>query len=525
MTTRDMEVTTKYQSISSEKTNFHDMESKTLQATIVPSRGRVTGRLMLAVLYAVMGSLCFGYNTGVINVPEKNIKDFVNKTDWDRSGSPASSDRVTCLYALIVAIFAVGGCVGGILAGAWSNFFGRKHGMAISAVVGVVGAALMYFSKQAAAYEMIIVGRLVIGFSSGLYTGLTPMYLSEVSSLHIRGALGVLHQLGVVCGILLSQILGFPEILGTDDYWEILLGLTIVPCVVQLLLLPVCPESPRFLLIAKEQEEEARRVLRMLRGTDVIDDDIQEMKAEACHTASEPKIRLQDFVSKKSLRTPLIISIVMQLSQQLSGINGIFYYSSSLFKGAGLEEDTAIHATSGVGAVMVSMTLVTIPLMDRLGRRTLHMVGLGGMFLFSILITLTLALKDEVEGFKIGSIVVSLIFVVFFALGPGSIPWLIVAELFAQGPRSVAISVSVLVNWVANFIVGYSFPFIQKGLGDYTFLPFTVFLLLFAIFTFVYLPETKGRTIEDITMVWRAKEDKSAPPFKEDENKAAASRL
>ncbi|XP_059144226.1 solute carrier family 2, facilitated glucose transporter member 3-like isoform X2 [Physella acuta] len=377
--------------------------------------------------------------------------------------------------------------------------------MLLNTMTGVCAAALMYFSYLAEAYEMIIVGRFVVGINCGLYTGLTPMYLSEISTPNIRGALGVLHQLGVTVGILLSQILGFPELLGNMEYWNLLLGLTVLPCVLQLAVLPFCPESPRFLLIAKSQEEEAKEALEALHGNGQVLDEIDEMKKEASAQSQEEKVTIISLLTRPAFRVPVVISIVMQLSQQLCGINGIFYYSASLFKDAGLAPDTATHATSGVGVVMVVMTIITIPLMDRAGRRTLHLIGLSGMLFFSVLITVTLALRGSVSWFNAGSIVVSLLYVVFFAVGPGSIPWLIVSELFSQGPRSAAMSVSVLVNWISNFLVGYTFPFMQGALGNYTFLPFTGLLVLFWLFTFFYVPETKNKTIKEITAQWEKK--------------------
>ncbi|XP_067653601.1 solute carrier family 2, facilitated glucose transporter member 1-like [Haliotis asinina] len=473
-----------------------------------PRPGKLTPRLLLAICGAAMGSLQFGYNTGVINAPEARVKEFMNATSIARDGHEMDVDTQTNLFAVLVAAFAIGGAVGGLLAGLWADFFGRKKGSLINAVIGIGAAALLYFGRMAASYEMIIVGRLVVGLNCGLYTALAPIYLSEIASVNIRGALGVLHQLFVVSGLLISQILGFPEIFGNNQSWHVLLGVTALPCVLQLVMMPFCPETPRYLLITKGKEQDARKVLESLRGSADVEAEIAEMKKEVEQAKSDTKISAMMFVQERSLRMPLIISIVMHLSQQLSGINVIFYYSGNLFKGAGLDESTATHATSGVGAIMVVMTLVTIPLMDRVGRRTLHLIGLGGMAVSSILITVCLSLLDRVQWFNGTSVAMALMFVVFFALGPGSIPWLIVAELFSQGPRSSAISVSVLVNWVANFCVGYGFPHMQKGLLSYSFLPFTVLLVLFWIFVFMFLPETKGRTIEEISSIWRKEGDK-----------------
>lgn len=462
----------------------------------------VTFRLCLAVFSAIMGSVEFGYNTGVINAPETDIKKFMNVTHFYRTAESMSTTTITSLYALIVAIFAVGGMMGGLAAGWWANFFGRKFGMILNNIIGIAACVLMYLSRTAEAYEMIIAGRLLVGISCGLFTGLTPMYLSEISSANIRGALGTLHQLGTVTGLLMSQVLGFPEILGNAEYWHLLLGLGVVPCVIQLFTMPLCPESPRFLLLTKNRDKQARKALQVLRGTEDVNQDLLEMKAESNAGNKEDSLSIIDLFRTSSLRMPLLISVVMQLSQQLSGINAIFYYSFNLFKHAGLDKTAAAHATSGVGGTMIVMTIITIPLMDRIGRRTLHLVGLGGMFIFSILITLSLSLTYLAEWLKIANIVVSLLYVVFFAVGPGSIPWLIVSELFSQGPRPAAMSISVVVNWVANFAVGYCFPYMQSGLGDYSFLPFTAMLGFFFLFTVKFVPETKNRSIDDITSTW-----------------------
>ncbi|KAH9509590.1 Solute carrier 2, facilitated glucose transporter member 1 [Bulinus truncatus] len=441
-----------------------------------PMSVRITGKLCLAVVGAVLGSFQFGFNTGVINAPEESIKDFLNATDYHRTGSFMSQNSITNMFAVIVSMFAVGGCLGGILAGWWAEKFGRKFGFLLNAVPGIIGSILMYFSVLAKSYEMVIVGRLVIGFNCGLYTGLTPLYLSEISTPDIRGALGVLHQFR---------------------------GLAIFPCLFQLVVLPFCPESPRYLLISKQKEDEAKSALVYLQGTSEVDSDVHEMKQEARAQSQEEKVNIVKLLTSSAFRRPLIISVVMQLSQQLSGINGVFYYSANLFKSSGLSPRTATHATSGVGGVMVVMTFVTIFLMDRAGRRTLHLIGLAGMFVFSILMTITLALRDEVEWFTGASIAVSLLYVVFFAVGPGSVPWLIVAELFSQGPRSAAMSISVLINWMSNFLVGYSFPHLKDALNDFTFLPFTGLLLLFWIFTFLFVPETKNKTFEQVTALWK----------------------
>ncbi|XP_048488692.1 glucose transporter type 1 isoform X4 [Plutella xylostella] len=459
--------------------------------------------LSYAILAAVLGMLQFGYNTGVINAPGRNIENFMKDVYKDRYGKDIQEDSVNKLYSIAVSIFAIGGMLGGFSGGMIANRFGRKGGLLLNNILGISGASLMGFTKISHCYEMLFFGRFIIGVNCGLNTSLVPMYISEIAPLNLRGGLGTVNQLAVTVGLLLSQVLGIEQILGTDEGWPILLGLAICPAILQLLLLPACPESPRYLLITRQWEEEARRALRRLRASNQVEEDIEEMRAEERAQQAEASISMRELLCSPTLRAPLLIGVVMQLSQQLSGINAVFYYSTSLFTSSGLTDESAKFATMGIGAIMVGMTLVSLPLMDRTGRRTLHLYGLGGMFIFSIFITISFLIKEMIDWMSYLSVVSTLSFVVFFAVGPGSIPWLITAELFSQGPRPSAMAIAVLVNWMANFVVGIGFPSMKALLENYTFLPFSVFLAIFWIFTYKKVPETKNKTFEEILALFR----------------------
>ncbi|KAK8728198.1 hypothetical protein OTU49_009164, partial [Cherax quadricarinatus] len=161
------------------------------------------------------------------------------------------------LWSIAVSIFAIGGMIGGFCGGSVGNKFGRKKGLLLNNLLGVGGACLMAFSQVSYSYEMLILGRLVIGINCGLNTSLVPMYISEIAPLNLRGGLGTVNQLAVTVGLLLSQILGIEQLLGNSSAWPILLGLAIVPAIMQMVLLPVCPESPRYLLMSRQMEDEA----------------------------------------------------------------------------------------------------------------------------------------------------------------------------------------------------------------------------------------------------------------------------
>ncbi|KAM3922579.1 solute carrier family 2, facilitated glucose transporter member 1 isoform 2-T2 [Leptodactylus fuscus] len=478
------------------------------------SGGKMTLRLMVAVSVAVLGSLQFGYNTGVINAPQKVIEKFYNETWISRYGEVIPDASLTSLWSLSVAIFSVGGMIGSFSVGLFVNRFGRRNSMLMANILAFIAAIFMGFSKMASSFEMLIIGRFIIGLYCGLTTGFVPMYVGEVAPTSLRGALGTLHQLGVVVGILIAQIFGLEPIMGNDNLWPLLLGCIFVPALVQSAALPFCPESPRFLLINRNEEDKAKSVLKKLRGTTDVTTDLQEMKEESRQMMREKKVTILELFRSPLYRQPILIAIVLQLSQQLSGINAVFYYSTMIFEKAKVQQP--IYATIGAGIVNTAFTVVSLFVVERAGRRTLHLIGLGGMAACAILMTVALILLDTVSEMSYLSIVAIFGFVAFFEIGPGPIPWFIVAELFSQGPRPAAIAVAGLSNWTSNFIVGMCFQYVEKLCGPYVFIIFTVLLIIFFIFTFFKVPETKGRTFDEIASDFRqggeANTDKHTSP-------------
>ncbi|XP_061524807.1 solute carrier family 2, facilitated glucose transporter member 4-like isoform X1 [Phycodurus eques] len=456
----------------------------------------VTGTLALSVFTAVLGSLEFGYNIGVINAPQKIIEEDYNSTWAHRHGQAIPAGTLTSLWSLSVAIFSIGGMLSSSCVGFVSEWLGRRKALLINNLLAFVGGGLMGLSKLCRSFEMMILGRCVIGAYCGLASGLTPMYVGEIAPTGLRGALGTLHQLAIVTGILLAQILGLQQLLGGEELWPVLMGLTVVPTVLQMALLPFCPESPRFLFIVRCQEHQAKRGLRRLTGRQDVGDLLAEMKEEKRRMDMERKVSILELFRSPVHRQPLVISILLQLSQQLSGINAIFYYSTSIFTKAGVQ--SPVYATVGAGIVNCAFTVVSLFLVERMGRRTLHMLGLGGMCVCAVLMTVALSLLDTVPAMSYVSMLSIFGFVAFFEVGPGPIPWFFVAELFSQGPRPAAMAVAGCSNWTANFVVGMGFQYVAELCGPYVFLIFAVLLLFFLIFTFFRVPETRGKTFDQI---------------------------
>uniref|UniRef100_A0A8C1LUM8 Solute carrier family 2 member 1a n=1 Tax=Cyprinus carpio TaxID=7962 RepID=A0A8C1LUM8_CYPCA len=461
----------------------------------------------MAVGTAVIGSLQFGYNTGVINAPQKIIETFYNETWHKRYSEYMLSTTLTTLWSVSVAIFSVGGIFGSFSVGLFVNRFGRRNSMLIVNVLAFIAAALMGFSKLAESWEMLIIGRFIVGLYSGLSTGFVPMYVGEIAPTSLRGALGTLHQLGIVIGILIAQIFGMKEIMGTPTMWPFLFGFTFIPALLQCALLPFCPESPRYLLINQNEEAKAKTgeflILKLRCFLGFLQ---SEMREESRQMMREKKVTIPELFRSSLYRQPIFIAIMLQLSQQLSGINAVFYFSTGIFEKAGVSEP--VYATIGTGVVNTAFTVVSLFIVERVGRRSLHLIGLMGMAVSSVLMTIAMALLDQVKWMSYVSIIAIFSFVAFFEIGPGPIPWFIVAELFSQGPRPSAIAVAGFSNWFANFLVGMCFQYVEELTGPYVFIIFTIFLLIFFVFTYFKVPETKGRTFEEISASFRSGAEK-----------------
>ncbi|XP_034396792.1 solute carrier family 2, facilitated glucose transporter member 1-like [Cyclopterus lumpus] len=255
----------------------------------------------------------------------------------------------------------------------------------------------------------------------------------------------------IVVGILIAQVFGMEAIMGNDDLWPLLLGVTFFPAMIQCILLPLCPKSHRFLLINREQDQRRMSVLKKLRGTTEVSSDMQEMKEESRQMMREKTVTILELFRSPLYRQPLLIAVVLQLYQQCLHLDLVFYYSTRIFEKAGVEQP--VYATIGAGVVNTAFTVVSVStfVVEHAGRRSLHLLGLLGMAGSAVLMTIALALLDQLKWMLYLSIVAIFSFVAFFEMGRGPIPWFIVAELFSQGPRPSAFAVAGFSNWTANF--------------------------------------------------------------------------
>uniref|UniRef100_A0A8C4N628 Solute carrier family 2, facilitated glucose transporter member 5 n=1 Tax=Eptatretus burgeri TaxID=7764 RepID=A0A8C4N628_EPTBU len=394
---------------------------------------KVTGCLVFSCVGAAIGSFQFGYNIGVINAPQRIIEDFYNETWIQRYEEPISQDTLLTLWSLSVAIFPVGGMLGSFAVNPLASHLGRRNGMWVNTIFAVLAGILMGFSKTASSLEILIAGRFFIGLHCGLVTGLVPLYLGEISPTSFRGSIGSIHQVSAVVGIFVAQILSLELLMGSEKMWPLLLGFTAFPSLLQVFLMYFCVKSPRFLLINLSKKNETKKVLVHLRGTADVDTEMKEMLKEQHALQEEKPVSILNLICMPSLRQPLIISLVIHASQMLSGINAVFYYSTAIFLKAEIQEP--VYATIGVGLVNFIFVILSLFLVERVGRKVLLFIGLSGMSLCSIFIVVSLLLLELI--------------------------------------------------------------------GPYVFIIFAVLLLLFSIFTYHKLPETKGRSFNEISASFR----------------------
>ncbi|KAM7404588.1 hypothetical protein PAMP_011925 [Pampus punctatissimus] len=435
----------------------------------VEKKGRLTAVLALATLISAFGSsFQYGYNVAVINSPSPFMQQFYNATYLERYGRPMEENVQTLLWSLSVSMYPLGGFFGSLMVAPLVNKLGRKGTLLFNNIFSIVPAVMMGVSEIAKSYEIIIAARFIVGICAGLSSNVVPMYLGELSPKNLRGAIGIIPQLFITIGILGAQVLGIRHILGNSTGWPLMLGLTGIPALIELLLLPFFPESPRYMLIQRGDEDAAKKALQRLRGWEDVDGELSEMRLEDQSERAEGRLSVLSLLSQRSLRWQLISIIIMNMGQQLSGVNAIYYYADSIYATAGVKQNDIQYVTVGTGAVNVFMTIAA----------------------------------ESVTWMPYVSIACVIIYVTGHAIGPSPIPYVVTTEMFRQSARPAAFMVAGSVHWLSNFTVGLIFPFLERGLGSYSFIIFSFICLATLIYIWLVVPETKSKTFLEICQMF-----------------------
>ncbi|XP_037129622.1 solute carrier family 2, facilitated glucose transporter member 5-like isoform X2 [Syngnathus acus] len=328
------------------------------------------------------------------------------------------------------------------------------------------------------------------------------MYLGELAPKNLRGAIGIVPQLFITIGILCAQVLGIRNLLGNSKGWTLLLGITGIPAVIELILLPFFPESPRYTLIQKGDEATAKKALQRLRGMDDVTAELSEMCLEDQSERVEGRLSVLSLLGQRSLRWQMVSIIVMNMGQQLSGVNAIYYYADSIYASAGVTKNDIQYVTVGTGAVNVFMTIAAVFIVEASGRRLLLLCGFGICCGACILLTVALTFQESVTWMPYVSITCVIIYISGHAIGPSPIPYVVTTEMFRQSARPAAFMVAGSVHWLSNFTVGLLFPFMERGLGPYSFVIFSFICLATLIYIWLVVPETKNKTFLEICQMF-----------------------
>jgi sugar porter (SP) family MFS transporter len=338
---------------------------------------------------------------------------------------------------------------------------------------------------------VLIVARFVLGISVGTASFVSPMYIGELAPKKIRGGLVSFNQLMITSGILVAYIVDF-ALKDVSNNWRWMLGLGAIPGVALAVGMFLMPESPRW-LVEHEREDDARDVLARAREEDEIDDEIEEIRDVAQESA-----RVRDLLGK-AVRPMLVVGLGLAIFQQLVGINTVIYFAPTIFQLAGVSTSAAIGQTVFIGVTNVVFTIVAVLLLDKLGRRVFLLIGTAGLTIALVALGLFFqvpSLKANAGWLALASLI---LYIASFAVGLGPVFWLMIAEIFPLKIRSAAMSVCTVTNWGFNFLV--SFTFLQlistAGKGG-TFFIYAGLGVLALIFFAWMVPETKGRSLEEI---------------------------
>jgi SP family galactose:H+ symporter-like MFS transporter len=442
--------------------------------------GRQRRFVRVAAAITATGGLLFGYDTGVISGALLFItKDF----------APLSS----FLQGVIVSVLLVGAVTGAIAGGPLSDRLGRRPVVLLAAIIFAVGAIAAALAPNVL---ILIFARFILGLGVGLASLIVPLYIAEIAPPDTRGALVSLNQLMITIGILLSYIVGvaFTPIEG----WRYMFAVAVIPALILGIGMFTLPESPRW-LVKNGKLDKARSVLLLSRVEAGVETEMQQMEEIERIERQQAQVGYKELLAPW-IRPALIVGVGLAIFQQITGINTVIYYAPTILEKVGFSAGGAIAATAlGVGAVNVGFTILAVYIVDRVGRRPLLLIGLIGMIVSLGLLGVVFSLGATSGAAGLLATVCLALYIASFAISLGPIFWLMISEIYPLNMRGSAMSIAALCNWGSNFIVALIFPVLLATFGGAgSFWLFAALGIVAWIFVYFMVPETKGRTLEEI---------------------------
>ncbi len=448
---------------------------------------------------AVLGGLLFGYDTAVISGAEKALEaffsqstDFIYSKGWH--GITASSALIGCV---------IGGAISGLLAPRW----GRRNSLIFASLLFFLSAIgswrpeMLFFEYGKPSFQLLLTFnayRVLGGIGVGLASAICPMYIAEVAPANVRGRLVSVNQFAIIFGMLVvyfvnylirMNLTGNIEVAMMEIGWRRMFLGEAFPAATFGLLLLMVPKTPRYLVMSGS-ETKALHVLTKINGVSVAKTILEEIK----ETVVEKREKLFSYGV-----TVVIIGILLSFFQQAVGINVVLYYAPRIFENLGASGDVSMRQTVVMGVVNIIFTLVAIFTVDKFGRKPLLVIGSIGMMVGMA----ALSVLSFMDVIGVAALVFIIIYTASFMMSWGPITWVLISEIFPNTIRGQAVAIAVAAQWISNFVVSSTFPSLSEWSTGGAYLIYAVFSLLSAVFVLKMVPETKGKTLEDMSRLWR----------------------
>ncbi|WP_295514258.1 sugar porter family MFS transporter [uncultured Pseudomonas sp.] len=442
--------------------------------------------IFITVLVATMGALAFGYDTGII---AGALPFMTLPADQGGLGLNAYTE------GLVTAALIVGAAFGSLAAGYLADRHGRRTTLRLLSILFVLGAL---GTAVAPSVELMVVARFVLGLAVGGGSATVPVFIAEIAGPKRRGRLVSRNELMIVSGQLLAYVLSalLAWLVHDNGIWRYMLAIAMVPGILLFAGTFLLPTSPRW-LAAKGRIEEAEAVLERLRDTpEEVKREVQEMREAEEQAKHRPPLR--ELLGQGWVVKLLLLGIGLGFVAQFTGVNAFMYYTPIILKSTGMGTSAALTATIGNGVVSVIATLLGIWAIGRAGRRTLLLIGLVIVVLAQLALGSVLLWLPQNLTQSYLALACILVFLLFMQMCVAPVYWLLMSELFPNQVRGLLTGVAVAVQWLCNATVAFSFPVALEAIGNYTFYVFAAINLGSLVFVFCCLPETRGKSLEEI---------------------------
>jgi SP family xylose:H+ symportor-like MFS transporter len=449
-------------------------------------------------LIATIGGLLFGYDTAVISGAVDALKTHFHLDNG------TFGEMVEFYHGATVSSALIGCIIGSAISGIFASWIGRKKSLFLAAMLFLfssLGAAhpeFLFFAQNDTSISVLIafnIYRIFGGIGVGLASAICPMYIAEIAPANIRGKLVSWNQFAIIFGMLIVYFVNYFITSGKEwDWiettgWRYMFASNAVPAALFAILLTIVPETPRYLTLAGN-EKKALHILTKINGPKAASAILKEIK-DSAHEKIEPVLTYGWKV--------LIIGILLSVFQQFVGINVVLYYAPTIFKGLGFGQDAAMWQTVIMGFVNIIFTLVAIFTVDKFGRKPLLMIGSIGMAVGMFAIA-TLAYLNIIG---IGTLIFIILYTASFMMSWGPICWVMISEIFPNTIRGKAVAIAVAAQWISNFAVSSTFPVLESISPPFTYGLYGIMCILSALFVWKMVPETKGKTLEEMNRLWK----------------------